>query len=278
MSRGSALYVDNQSMMHSLDGGVKFFLLLVWTICVFLFNDIRIFTLFFVSGMGLLFFSKISFKTIKPLFIFILTFTIVNSIFLIVITPEYGSELTGHFTPLLTFRGKGLPLETVWFALTLSMKYMAIFPLMLLFVLTTHPSKFASSLNKIGVPYKVAYAINIALRYIPDVNKEFKNIMYAQEARGVAFKKGEASIFTRMRNYNTILVPLIISSLNRIEVISNAMNLRGFGNLPKRTWYNGQKYSKDDVLVFIFIILLFLLSLYLKMNIFKRFWYPGYLI
>ena len=36
-------------------------------------------------------------------------------------------------------------------------------PVTAIFIFTTHPSEFASSLNKIGIPYKISYAINIAL-------------------------------------------------------------------------------------------------------------------
>lgn len=274
MSRSGTLYINSNSPIHEIDGSIKFLLLLVWTICVFLFNDLRVFLGFFSVGFILLNIAKIPFKSIKPLFLFIIMFTIMNSIFLIIVTPEYGSTLTGTKTSLIAFKGISLPLETIWFALTLSMKYLAIFPIMMLFIFTTHPSKFASSLNKIGVSYKVAYAINIALRYIPDVRDEFKNIMHAQEARGVAFRKGDASLIKRLKNYNTILLPLVLSSLNRVEIISNAMDLRGFGSQNKRTWYSSQKYRKNDLFIFILMIILLISSLYIKFNILTGFWYP----
>ncbi|CDO02826.1 ABC-type cobalt transport system, permease component CbiQ [Oceanobacillus picturae] len=37
-------------------------------------------------------------------------------------------------------------------------------------------------------------------------------------------------------------MPLIFSSLERIEVISNAMELRGFGKKKKRTWYHATAF------------------------------------
>ncbi|WP_418964627.1 energy-coupling factor transporter transmembrane component T family protein [Cetobacterium sp.] len=274
MSRTGTLYIDKDSPIHKIDGSVKFLLLLIWTASVFLFNDFRVFLTFFIVGMGLLHIAKIPFKSIKPLFIFIVMFTIMNSLFLIVITPEYGSTLTGTTTPILTIKGITLSTETIWFALTLSMKYLAVFPIMMLFIFTTHPSKFASSLNKIGVSYKVAYAINIALRYIPDVRDEFKNIMHAQEARGVAFRKEDANIITRLKNYNTILFPLVLSSLNRVEVVSNAMDLRGFGHNSKRTWYSSQKYSSIDFITLLLMAIMLIVSIYLKIYVLKGFWYP----
>ncbi len=86
-----------------------------------------------------------------------------------------------------------------------------------------------SSLSKFRIHYKITYAINIALRYIPDIQSEYKVIKHAQEARGVAFEKGEASLWIRMQNRVLIFWPLIIHSLERIDTVSNAMDLRGFG-------------------------------------------------
>ena len=141
----------------------------------------------------------------------------------------------------------------------------------MLFVFTTHPSRFASSLSRIGISYRVAYAINIAFRYIPDVKTEMFSIMHSQEARGVAFRKGDASIFVRMKNFVTILVPLLISSLNRIEVVSNAMQLRGFGQMKKRTWYNYQKLKSIDFLFILLAAILVVSGIVLKQNI-PYFW------
>ena len=46
---------------------------------------------------------------------------------------------------------------------------------------------------------------------------------------------------------STILMPLIFSSLERIETVSCAMELRAFGNKKKRTWYSGRKFRKPSV-------------------------------
>lgn len=274
MSRAGMLYIDRKSPMHRLDGSIKFLLMILWIGGVFLFNDFRIFLGFFLLGLTLLKIGKIKWSEVKPLFIFILFFTLMNSFFLMLITPEHGNLLTGTENVIVNIFGRKITLETLWFAVTLSMKYLAVFPIMVLFIFTTHPTKFASSLNRIGVSYKVAYAINIALRYIPDVRDEFMIIMKAQEARGVAFRKGDADLFTRLRNYKNIVVPLVISSLNRIDVVSNAMNLRGFGIEKTRTWYGEKKYESRDFFILILSVLSFGAAILLKIKIFKNFWYP----
>ena len=49
----------------------------------------------------------------------------------------------------------------LFYLLNLVLKYFCTVPLAILFLMTTHPSQFASSLNQIGVPYKIAYAVSL---------------------------------------------------------------------------------------------------------------------
>ena len=77
------------------------------------------------------------------------------------------------------------------------------------------------------------------------MQREYHNISQAQQARGVDLS-GKDKVLTRMKNSVAILLPLVMSSLNRIETISNAMELRGFGKKEKRTWYRKRPMKKSD--------------------------------
>lgn len=71
----------------------------------------------------------------------------------------------------------------------------------------------------------------------------------------------KASLVSRLKAASSILIPLILSSLDRIETISNAMELRGFGKEKQRTWYSGRKFSWMDILSMVVCVLLVILSL-----------------
>ena len=172
------------------------------------------------------------------------------------ITPTHGSELTESYTSFLHIGYATITYETLFYAATLSLKYFTLLPFTLIFIYTTDPSGFVSSLSKFRIHYKITYAINIALRYIPDIQSEYQIIKYAQEARGVAFEKGEASLWIRMKNRVLIFWPLIIHSLDRIDIVSNAMDLRGFGKKDTRTWFYTNKAKRGDF-VALFIGVLF---------------------
>ena len=61
--------------------------------------------------------------------------------------------------------------------------------------------------------------------------------------------------------------------LNRIDTISNAMELRGFGKKNKRTWYTQRPFVRCDLIALGVGVLLLLLSLTVTIR-FGRFYNP----
>ena len=84
----------------------------------------------------------------------------------------------------------------------------------------------------------------------------------------------KASLVTRLKAASSILIPLILSSMERIETISNAMELRGFGKGTKRTWYSGRKFSKLDVISIVVCTALMVLSLLITFLNGSRYYNP----
>ena len=139
--------------------------------------------------------------------------------------------------------------------------------------MTTHPSQFASSMNQIGIPYKIAYSVSLTLRYIPDLQEEFYLIRMSQEARGLELSN-KAKFSQRIKGNLQIIVPLIFSSLERIDTIATAMELRRFGKNKKRTWYTYQAFQRLDIEVILLAILFLLLSFLLFFVNHGRFYNP----
>ena len=89
---------------------------------------------------------------------------------------------------------------------------------------------------------------------------------------GVELGKTEP-FFKRMKNSVNILLPLILTSLNRIDTISNAMELRGFGKQVKRIWYTRRPFARRDFIALIVGVVLLLISLTVTIR-FGRFYNP----
>lgn len=274
MSRTGSLYVEGNSFFHRMDGAVKLILLLSWTVVTFLFLDLRIFVVLLTAGIVMLLSTGIPLRRMSLLFGILMLFTVLNSVFILLLTPRFGGSLTGSDTPLIPLGYNTINQETLFYVLTLSLKYLTLLPITLLFIFTTHPSRFAASLSKLGVPYKMAYAVSIAFRYIPDLAQEFRTILNAMQMRGLGISRRDGHLRRRLKNLSLIVVPLLQSSLQHIESVSDAMDLRGFGTGRTRTWYMGTVMSNSDKLTILLCVLLLGLAIFLKLQIFRGFWYP----
>ena len=274
MSKMGTLYAPGNSMFHRMDGSIKMLLFAAWTIATFMFLDLRVFIVMLLVGTVLLLSAKIPFRQIRVIFWVMIVFNVFNTAFILLITPVYGTELTGSNTPVLNIGYNTINLETIFYVLTLTAKYLTLLPISLLFIFTTHPSRFASSLNRIGIPYKIAYAVNIAFRYIPDIQSEFRSITNSMQMRGLGFRKGDTPFMQRVKNVTAIAFPMLYSSLQRIEVVTNAMELRGFGKHKKRTWYAMEQLRAIDYTVGVLSVLLIMGLIVLKVAVLKGFWYP----
>ena len=266
-------YLERKSPVHELTGATKLLFLIFWMAAAMLTYDTRLLAFLSILSVFLFRLSKIKLKDVSFMIGFTLIFLLMNNVLVYLFSPGHGTEIYGTRTLLL---GKGkyaLTAEQLFYHLNLILKYLATIPIVILFVSTTNPSEFAASLNKIHVPYSIAYSVALALRYIPDIQKEYQEISQAQQARGIEMSK-KASISKRLKAASTILVPLILSSMDKIEIISNAMELRGFGKNPKRTWYMARAFSKHDYIAIASSILILLAAIALNVLNGNRFWNP----
>ncbi|MBR5800571.1 MAG: energy-coupling factor transporter transmembrane protein EcfT [Lachnospiraceae bacterium] len=241
-------YIKKDSPIHNLTGSTKFIFFFVWSLAAMLTFDTRVLAVMFLFGIVFFKMSKLTWENIRFAVYFMLWLIVVNILALFLFAPEQGVSIYGTRTEIVhLFWRYSLVWEELFYLFNFTMKFMAVIPTALLFILTTNPSEFAASLNKIGVSYKVGYSVAIALRYIPDVQRDFREISQAQQARGIDLSKKD-KLVDRLKNSAAILFPLVLSSLDRIEVISNAMELRGFGKNKKRTWIVERPFTKADYL------------------------------
>ena len=241
-------YIDRPSPIHALTGASKLVCLLAWSVAAMTSFYTPLLLALTVLALYLFRKAQLKFKDVSFVVGLMLVYILLNNILIFLFSPNHGSKLYGSTTPLLHIAGPyTLTVEQLFYHLNVVLKNACTIPIVLLFVCTTNPSEFAASLNKIGVSYRVSYSVSLALRYIPDIQREFREISQAQQARGVEMSK-KVSVIQRLKAASAILVPLVLSSMERIETISNAMELRGFGKKNKRTWYAARPFTLWDKL------------------------------
>jgi len=254
-------YIDRPSPIHRLTGATKLLCLIAWTVAAMTSFYTPLLLAMTVGAVVLFKTARLKVSDISFVLGLIIAYIVLNNLLIFLFSPDHGANLYGSEMILFKIAGPYVvTAEQLFYHLNVILKNACTIPIVLLFVCTTNPSEFAASLNRIGVSYKISYAVALALRYIPDIQREYRDISLAQQARGTEMSK-KASLVDRLKAASTILIPLILSSMERIETISNAMELRGFGKGAKRSWYSARRFSGMDILAIVFSLLVMALSL-----------------
>lgn len=256
-------YHPDNTVIHRLNATAKLIFLLLVSVACMTTYDTRYLLVISIFSLFLFKLANIKWHQISFVMKFIFFFSVLNLLAVYVFEPEYGVQLYGSCHVILEGVGRfTLTQEQLFYLFNLVLKYFCTIPLALVFLLTSNPSSFAASLNKIGLSYKISYAVSLALRYIPDIQEDFFSISQAQQARGFEMSK-KGKLTQRLKGTAQIVLPLIFSSLDRIETISTAMELRRFGQKKKRTWYVDQPFLGKDYALMLSSVVLFAISLLL---------------
>ena len=268
-------YIEKDNFVFNLSGMTKLICFLVLTFTVMFSYDARVILFVLIFSFLVLHFSEITLSRIRVMLYYVLIFIALNFILTFIFSPKYGVEIYGTEHDLFSITERyTVTAEQLLYQCTKVLKYLSVIPLGMIFLLTTNPSEFAASLSSVGISYKAAFAVALTLRYFPDMIRDYNDIALAQQARGLDLSKKE-KIWTRLKNMMNIFVPLIFSSLDRIEVVSNAMDLRSFGKHKKRTWYAFKPLKKNDYLAIAVSLVIMLASLGMTFFVnHGRFWNP----
>lgn len=267
-------YIDRPSPIHRLAGATKLVCLLLWTTSAMTSFYTPMLLAMTVAAFVLFRVAKLRLHDISFTLGLMLAYILLNNLLIFLFSPEHGTTLYGSRTVLFSIAGPYVvTAEQLFYHANVLLKNACTIPIVLLFVCTTNPSEFAASLNRIGVSYRVSYAVALALRYIPDIQREYRDISMAQQARGTEMSK-KVSLVKRLKAASAILIPLILSSMERIETISNAMELRGFGKGKKRTWYSARPFTPADITAMLLCALLLLASLLITYTNGSRYFNP----
>lgn len=268
-------YVDKDNVIYNLSGLTKLIVFVCMTSAVMFSYDIRFILCVLVLSVALFRVAELKLSQIKTMLIYVAVFLAMNFVLTFVFNPTYGTEVYGTYHELFRINDYFVvTAEQLLYQISKTGKYASVVPLGMMFLLTTNPSEFAASISRAGVSYKASYAISLTLRYFPDTVRDYNDIALAQQSRGLDLSKKE-KMMTRVKNIVNICIPLIMGTLDRIEKITNAMDLRGFGKHKKRTWYVSEKLKKNDFIAIGFGLAVLLISLSISYFINgSRFWNP----
>ena len=236
----AGLYREGDTVFHRLDPRPK----LAWTLLVLAasmatqFNGLKSFPVFVsvvlslaLAGIGV----KIAFLLIFNASIFLL-------VTLLIWVSMYSSA------GVVLARLGWLTITDVGLLVALGKFFLIMNPVIafVVFFASTKPSHIIWALQKIGVPYKLAFSFVVALGLLPSIIKNAGDVIDVQKARGLALDRG--NIFERIRRYAPILIPLISRMMSDVWDLSMVLASRGFGYAKKRTFVDTPSWGRLDTL------------------------------
>ncbi len=124
--------------------------------------------------------------------------------------------------------------ESLAFGAATFLKFGAMMVAGLVLLATTRVEELFLGLVRLRLPYAVAFAFALALRWVPEVYQTALRVKEAQEVRGLGVQEGGP--FARLKRHLPLLVPIFLLTLRRTQTMSWALEARGFQARRQRTY------------------------------------------
>lgn len=264
-------YFPGNTLLHRLDPRTKFLLVVLFIFIEVAFLDIRLLLVPFLASVLLYASAKVPWKEVKGTWKFLLTIIVlissINALFTFVgLTVPHPHVIAEFWIFKVTTEGLSLAVGSIMRFLSLAIVSMCV-------VNTTDPGLYAPALAKLKVPYKGAFVVDLAMRYLPVYVEELETTKNAQMARGYKVKI-RGGFFARILNTVPLIVPVAMNAMLSIYDVADAMELRAFGAEKNRTWYRTVTFKKTDYVAIVVLFLMLTAAIFLRTK-FTTYWVPS---
>jgi energy-coupling factor transport system permease protein len=276
-------YRRRKSLIQSFDPRAWIIFYACFLASTLLFWDLRVLCFFLVIALAAVFTSGIKWHEMARAWIFIGGFILLFS-FLTFLTGRGGMELytQEHLiaslkAPFTIFGWRpalDITIERTIYAISMLARVFSIASMTILIPYSLNPIQYGITFHGLGLPDKIAYAMDLTMRFIPTFGRDFSLTMDAQRARGYEIEKVRGGLFSQVRKLAPLIVPVTIHAIAGSDDIIDAMDLRAFGIGP-RTWLEQLHYRRRDRLLIAFGVILILASTSISLFGVGKFWIPG---
>ncbi|MEM1985516.1 MAG: energy-coupling factor transporter transmembrane component T [Nitrososphaeria archaeon] len=146
----------------------------------------------------------------------------------------------------------------------MTLRLFLIVVLSLAFVSFVTPIELVNALSSFKLPYKLVFTLGLSLRHISTISDEYIAIKEGQSSRGLELDKG--FLIKRIRNYISVVMPLLIRSIENAEKLVLAMELKSFSLNNRRRYSVGKLNNLDYVVIFsmVMVLLIFVVKNFLR--------------
>jgi len=276
----------DKSFIQWFNPSVWIIFYLCFLVSTLAFWDIRFLLPFFAISIFVLLTSGVKWYEIRRPFIFIVGFVIFFSL-LTFLTGRGGVEVYKQEHLIRQFKASfsilgwtptlDVTAERAFFGVC---QFFRVFPIAMMTILipySLNPALYGITFKGLRMNDKIAYAMDLTMRFIPTFGRDFQLTMDAQRARGYELEKIKGGLIEQVRKLGPLMVPVTIHAIIGSEDIIDAMDLRAFGVGP-RTWLEQLTYHRRDRILIAFGVLILLASLVAGFLGYGNFWVPAALI
>ena len=281
-------YRERDTVIQRLDPRARIIFMLAFLFSIIQFWDLRVMLFFFGVAALQYGLARLTWRETRRVWI-VISFIILFMTTLTFLTGRGGvatayqeEHLIRRLGPLsLPLVGWQLSLditaEKTIFAISQMVRMYAITLTAVIVPYTVDPSLYGVTFKGLGLPYKFAYAMDLAFRFVPTLGRDFGITLDAQRARGYEVEKLSGGLIAQIRRLAPLLVPVTINAIVSAEDIIDAMDLRAFGIGP-RTWVRKLVYRSADKALIAASVLLFAGSTALSFLGVGKLWVPEALL
>lgn len=277
-------YRQRDSLVQSFDPRAWLIFYACFIAATVFFWDLRFLLVLLAIALAAVLAARLGWRETRRTWLFIGGFIVFFS-FLTFLTGRGGMEL---YTEEHTIARLSAPLallgwrptlhitvERTFYALSQLARVFSLASMTVLIPYTLNPIHYGIAFRGLGLPDKLAYAMDLTMRFIPTFGRDFQLTMDAQRARGYEIEKLRGGLFAQVRKLAPLIVPVTIHAIVGSEDIIDAMDLRAFGVGP-RTWLEQLRYRRRDYALIAFGVALLVVSIALSLLGFGRFWVPAW--
>lgn len=121
-------------------------------------------------------------------------------------------------------------------------------------ITTSNYREIVQGFVQMKVPYEISFMVSVAIRFLPLLTEEIKEIFTAIQLRGIELEK--LPLKRKIKLYSYIFTPVIIGTIIKAQQLSIAMETKAFRAYPTRTSYMVLKLEKKDYFLIIIILLI----------------------
>ncbi len=275
-------YRERKSLVQSFDPRAWFIFYACFLASTLLFWDMRFLAFFALIALLVLLTSGVSWREMRRPLLFIFVF-ISFFAFLTFLTGRGGIEVYRQehlirkiFLPFSIFGWQPaiqITWERTFFAVSQFLRVFSLACMTIVIPYTINPAHYGITFRGLGLPDKIAYAIDLTMRFIPTFGRDFQLTLDAQRARGYELEKIRGGLIAQVRKMAPLIVPVTIHAIIASEDIIDAMDLRAFGVGP-RVWLETLHYRLRDKVLIGLSVLLFGFCLMLSFLSYGKFWVP----